>query len=361
MKDGLAPELEGDDPGDGRNVATDRTVLEGEGAQQIVRAHGANFPVPERGFPVEHAPSETFDREAPTYHGLPMLKDPVWVASIAAYFYVGGVAGCSAALAASVDLAGDAGLERLGRRTRWIAAGGAILGTGLLIHDLGRPARFLHMLRVFRPTSPMNLGAWLLAAFGGASAAGAVLGGRGAIGRSATLAAGVLGPPLATYTAALLANTAVPVWQQGRRTLPFLFGASSVASTAALLQLLPLARREERTVRALGIAGKAAELVAAEAVEREVGQVERAALPLRQGISGTFWKAAKLLNAASLALDLLPTGEPWRRKAAGALGTAAALALRYSVFRQGKASTHDVRATTEVQRAGHGAAEVTAR
>ena len=36
---------------------------------------------------------------------------------------------------------------------------------GLLIVDLGRPMRFLHMLRVFKPTSPLSVGSYILSPF----------------------------------------------------------------------------------------------------------------------------------------------------------------------------------------------------
>lgn len=333
---------------DGRNLAPDRAVLAGEGAQQRVRDPGAAFPVPQRLFDPE-LPRERGGR--PTYHGLPLLKEPVWLPTIAVYFYAGGVSGCSAALAAAIDLAGGAALERLGARVRWLAVAGGIASTAILVHDLGRPTRFLHMLRVFRPTSPMSVGAWLLAGFGGAATAAAILGPRRLPGRLAAWSAGLLGLPLATYTAALVANTAVPVWQESRRALPLLFAASAASGTASLLELLDLDRREARAVRVLAIGGKAAELVCGRAVEREAGRVERVARPLHRGASGALWKAAKILTAASLALDLAPVRGHGPRRAAGALGTLASLALRFSVFTQGRASARDPRAVSAQQRA----------
>ena len=35
----------------------------------------------------------------------------------------------------------------------------------MLVLDLGDPLRFHHMLRVFKPSSPMSLGTWSLAAY----------------------------------------------------------------------------------------------------------------------------------------------------------------------------------------------------
>ncbi|WTI72054.1 polysulfide reductase NrfD [Streptomyces sp. NBC_00728] len=48
------------------------------------------------------------------------------------------------------------------------------LSAAALIHDLGRPGRFANMLRVFKPTSPMSMGSWLLSAYGPAAGAAAL-------------------------------------------------------------------------------------------------------------------------------------------------------------------------------------------
>ena len=115
----------------------------------------------------------------------PVIKPPVWTHEIPFYFFAGGLAGASAGFALLSDLRGDeaAGAARLGA-----ALAGAAVSPALLISDLGRPERFLNMLRVFKVTSPMSVGSWILSAFGAATAAGALHalgGGRlGAAGRS---------------------------------------------------------------------------------------------------------------------------------------------------------------------------------
>jgi len=86
----------------------------------------------------------------------------VWIWAVPAYFYAGGVAGASAILAAAAGRLGGDDTENLVVRARWIAAVSGGAGSVLLIHDLGRPRRFLHMLRVFRPTSPMSVGSWIM-------------------------------------------------------------------------------------------------------------------------------------------------------------------------------------------------------
>ena len=103
---------------------------------------------------------------------------------------------------------------------------------GLLIEDLGRPSRFANMLRVFRPSSPMNMGSWLLSVYGplvGAAALSDLLGVAKPAGRAAEFGAAVLAPAVATYTAVLVSDTAVPLWHDARRELPFVFMGSACA------------------------------------------------------------------------------------------------------------------------------------
>jgi subtilisin family serine protease len=123
------------------------------------------------------------------------------------------------------------------RRAWATALVGATASPALLISDLGVPRRFLNMLRMFKVTSPMSVGSWILAGFGTATAPAALhalSGGRlGAAGRAAQVTSAVLGMPLASYTAALVSNTAVPVWHHARHELPFVFAAGAAMSAGA--------------------------------------------------------------------------------------------------------------------------------
>lgn len=169
-----------------------------------------------------------------TYYDLPLLKPPVWTWEVPTYFFVGGAAGASAVIAMAAQIAGAD--EKLVRDARWIAAIGANLSTPLLIADLGRPERFLNMLRVFKPRSPMSVGAWTVAVFGGASTAAVIVSWKPLRMLFAGVAA-LSGLGMATYTGVLLGATANPLWKEHARTLPVHFAASALGSAVSLLEL----------------------------------------------------------------------------------------------------------------------------
>lgn len=252
-----------------------------------------------------------------TYYDIPLLKPPVWTWEVPVYFFVGGAAGASAVIALAAQVTGaDRNLVRDARR---IAAAGAALSAPLLIADLGRPERFLHMLRVFKPKSPMSVGAWTLAVFGGASTGAAIFKGR--LGDAAALVAAGSGLVMSTYTGVLLGATAIPVWVQHKKTLPIVFGASALASAVSLLELRG---HREPALNALGFAAAAAEAALAQRSKR-IGAAE-----LFSGI------VPAVLRAASIKSKRL------RRVAAGAalLGS---LLTRLAWVEAGKASAKDPR------------------
>ena len=291
------------------------------------------------------------------YHGQPILKEPVWTWEIPLYFFVGGMAGASAGLAYATHLQGD----ELASRRAWLTALCALSASPpLLISDLGRPSRFLNMLRMFKITSPMSVGTWVVTATAGAtaiSAADAVgLAPPGpawsrAIARAAVAtrpAAALGGLSLATYTAALLVNTAVPVWHEARWTLPLVF-ASGAALSAGGACTAATPGAHAGPARRLALIGAAAELASTEIMHRRLGIH---AETYRKGKAARW---ARISQASILAgAALLSAGGPQRRRGvaagAGALLCAGALATRRSVFAAGRASAADPRYVVQPQR-----------
>ncbi|MCA1845794.1 MAG: polysulfide reductase NrfD, partial [Actinobacteria bacterium] len=221
----------------------------------------------------------------------------------------------------------------------------------LLIADLGRPSRFANMLRVVRPTSPMNMGAWLLSVYGPSAVSAAVLDAVGALPRAGAVAdvsAGVLGSLLTTYTGVLLSDTAVPAWHEAGRDLPFVFAASAAASAGAAAQILACPA-EAGPARRLALIALVAEQAAMRRMERRLDPLIGA--PYRQGAAGRYLKAARWLGVAG-GLTLAAGG---RRRpatvAGGALLLASAVVTRFGVFEAGFQSADDPAATIVPQRA----------
>ena len=280
------------------------------------------------------------------YYGRPVLKPPVWKPVIALYFFTGGAAGASSTLAFAAELAGN---RRLARSALLASVAGVAISGPLLVVDLGRPARFLNMLRVAKPTSPMSVGSWILTAFAPASmvaATSAVTGGLPRAGKVAAATAAALGPAVATYTAVLVADTAIPAWHDAHRELPYLFAASAAASAAGTaMAFTPVA--DAGPARRLAVTGAVLELGAFRAMKSRLGDV---AGPYRDGQAGRLAHAAEACSAAG-ALLVLAAG---RRRAvavvAGSLLCAGSLLTRFSVFRAGFESAADPVATLGPQR-----------
>ena len=281
-----------------------------------------------------------------SYYGRPILKAPVWKAYIPVYFFAGGLAGASSTLAVAARLAGN---QRLARSALVASAAAMAVSGPLLVLDLGRPGRFLNMLRVLKPTSPMSVGTWVLAAFAPASFAAAasdLTGGLPRLGRAAAAGAGVLGPVVATYTAVLVADTAIPAWHGAYRELPFLFAGSSMASAGGMaMAFTPVA--EAGAARRLAAAGAALEVGAFRAMERRLGEV---AGPYRDGRAGRLSKAAEACTGTGAVLALAGGRRRPTAIAAGVLLCAGSILTRFSVVRAGFESAADPAATVGPQR-----------
>jgi formate-dependent nitrite reductase membrane component NrfD len=299
--------------------------------------------------------------EFQSYYGRPIIKEPVWeVPDVPGYLFFGGLAGASSVLAAGAQLTGRPGLTRVAKLA---GLGGISVSTVFLIHDLGRPARFHHMLRVFKLSSPMSVGSWILSAYGPMAGAAAVadlakllpstgpattLATRAAAlaGPPATVAAAALGPAVATYTAVLLCDTAVPAWHQAHQEMPYVF-VGSAASAAGGFGLLAAPLAEQGPARRLAIIGSAAELAAKKLLERRLGEL---AEPYLTGRANTVLRVGEVLTVGGLAGAALSRRSRVGSALSGLALLAASALTRYGVFEAGLASARDPKYTVVPQR-----------
>ncbi|HEY6961344.1 MAG TPA: NrfD/PsrC family molybdoenzyme membrane anchor subunit [Gaiellaceae bacterium] len=281
------------------------------------------------------------------YYGRNIVKEPTWSPEIPVYFFTGGLAGASAVLHGIARLSGN---HTLARRSMAIGAVADVLNPMLLIKDLGRPERFLHMLRMFKVTSPMSVGSWILFAQSGSAITASLLEWLDVLKPlkvAGEVVSFVAGPPLATYTGALVANTAIPVWSEARDELPWLFASSAAASAGAAAAVFT-PTEAAGPARRTAIAGVVAELGLTQVMERKLGFVGEV---YKQGEAGKFNKITKACTIAGA--GVLALGGRKSRAAAvagGALVLAGEMALRWSVFKAGFQSARDPRYTVIPQK-----------
>lgn len=284
--------------------------------------------------------------EPRSYYGEPVLARPVWTPEIAWYFWVGGIGGAAAPLA---TLAARRGNEPLARRAALVALGAGVISPVLLISDLGRPSRFFNMLRMFKVTSPMSVGSWILSAYGPAAgfiAGREVLGIFPRIGAAAHVGSLLLGPALSTYTAALIGNTAIPVWHEAHTDLPGVFAASSAASAGGLLAALT-PESHAGPARRLGVAGAVAELALVQRMEQRLGPL---AHPYHEGVPGRLAHGAKALTALGGVALAAGRRRPAARIGGGLALTAASALERWAIYKAGFVSADEPKDTIGPQR-----------
>jgi formate-dependent nitrite reductase membrane component NrfD len=283
-----------------------------------------------------------------SYYGKPIINAPVWEPlDVAGYFFLGGLAGAGSVLAACAQLTGRPRTARALKISSLVAISGSLAA---LVHDLGRPARFLNMLRVVKPTSPMSMGSWLLMGYGPAAGAAAVSDVTGLfprLGRVATAGAAALGPAVAAYTAVLAADTAVPAWHEAYRELPFVFvGSAAVAASGMALVAGPA--EENAPARSAAVFAATLEVAVAKLMEHRLGMIGET---YREGRAGRLMRAAAALSAAGAAGAASLGG---RSRTAAVLGGAALLTAsactRFGVFDAGMRSAKDPKYTVVPQR-----------
>lgn len=312
------------------------------------------------------------DAEFSSYYGQPIVKPVPWDYKISLYLFFGGVAGGSGVMQAGALATGNAVLRRNTRLTAMAAVG--VSGIAL-VADLGRPERFLNMMRTVKLTSPMSVGTWILSAyagFAGVTTASEVLnllpvpearrrsleGSRGplatlsrlvgALDTPSSIGQALMGAPLAAYTAVLLADTAHPVWHESRRTLPFVFvGSAALASGGLQMALAPPALTAP--ARRLALVGATTELIAMHRLEERLAELDIDEPTTTGQGAGKLHLARALVIAGGI--GTLVSGRSRLLAIASGTALAAASALtRFGVVEAGIESAKDPKYTVRTQR-----------
>jgi len=293
--------------------------------------------------------------EFQSYYGRPILKVSKWKEPhLPGYLFLGELSGALAVVGA---VAHATGRRPLARTARLAAAAGAYAGGIALATELGRPERFLHMLRVAKPTSPMSIGSWILSAhsaLASTAAASEMTGKLTGLGSAAGLGSAVTGPLLAAYPAVLLADTAVPAWHAAHRELPLLFvgGAMTAAGAAGLAaSAVSRDRSDFGPAYRLAMIGAAVESLGGYGLETMPGIVGE---PYRSGSAGQLITAARYLTVSGGVTALAARRSRVAAVTAAALLTGGGLCAKFAVLRAGKASAGDPKYVVASQRPGAG-------
>lgn len=300
--------------------------------------------------------------EFTSYYGHNVVKPSPWEADIPAYLFSGGLAAGSSLLAAGASLTDRPALQRNGRLAALVAL---LVSMYALVHDLGRPKRFVNMLRTVKLTSPMSVGTWILSTYGPLAGLAAVAELAGMLPAGASqgrfrwafrllslldrpvgVVAGVAAPPVAAYTAVLLADTATPSWHAAYRELPFVFCASAAAASGGLgMVTTPVG--QAGPARRFAFGGALVELAMERRMEQSMGVT---AEPLHEGKAGRLTKAAKACTAAGAVGTLLAGRSRPVAVLSGAALVAGSVCTRFGIFEAGQESARDPKYTVVPQR-----------
>lgn len=298
------------------------------------------------------------------YKDVPMLRQPTWQNEIAAYFYLGGITAGAQVLGALASMSGEK-YRSLARTAHLVAFATMVPCVPLLIMDLGRPSRFHHMLRIFKPESPMNLGSWTLTIHGGITAlfAARVLARSGKLPLVGPLFAIVPERPLALvgvapaltlggYTGVLIGTTSVPVWSTSS-LLGGLFTASAFTTGTAAVQLASIlsGRDEPQEHRALGPLNLLLDASDLALTAGYLATSGRAAKPMFSGLGKVFTFGGAAASAGAFALELVGMRSKGNRRMFSGLAAGSALLggalLRWGIVRSGHTSANDREGTLE--------------
>ncbi len=310
--------------------------------QKHARASGVRI----EGAPFPEATPET------GYYGIPMLKAPQWTHEVPLYFFVGGAAGAAAIIAEAARMTRSGDSVKIVRDARTIAAVGALISPALLVLDLGRPSRFLHMLRVFKPQSPMSMGVYIVSVFSPAAVLTKfhevalhkfnILPLRFMQELTSTLAA-LFGFGMATYTGVLIGATAIPVWNKHVRSLPVHFAMSGMGAATGMLTLMG---NDSRALNTIALGTSAIEIAEGIHIESQKSAVVD---PLRKGVSGTLTRLGGILSGpvpfALRTVSLFVSKSRSRKlhRAAAISAIAGSIITRFAWIKAGHASARDYR------------------
>jgi formate-dependent nitrite reductase membrane component NrfD len=226
---------------------------------------------------------ETYYRESP-------IKPGPYRWAIIFYFFIGGIASAAQFIATIADLFGGERDAKVVRAGRYLALAGALISPILLIADLHKRERWYNMLRIYRSTSAMSVGAWALSLFGafsGLAAAGQFLDDLGlGVGKAAArlvqIPAAIAGGVVALYTGTLMAATAAATNASAYPFLSSLFASSAASTAAASLivaaQATGAPESSKRKLNLIALIAGAAELVFALLIRRKWQRDESFAL-----------------------------------------------------------------------------------
>jgi formate-dependent nitrite reductase membrane component NrfD len=268
----------------------------------------------------------------------PMIHAAVWTWQVPAYFFVGGMASGSAFVSIACDLVGDHDAAALARK---ITLGAALPAAPLLIADLGRPARFLNMMRIFKTRSAMSMGAWCLIAFSTTSsgAVAADLLGFKRTARAAGAATAALGTYLGSYTGVLLAATATPLWARSRALLPPIFICTAAASGAGANRLFQRRGPARKALGTIELVAMSSELVLTAVNEHRLDSVKEH-LEHHKAFKAATWATRLGLLWRLLRSDDVPS----------VLFMLAALGYRFAWVQAGVSSSSDDEAVARMAR-----------
>ena len=311
-----------------------------------------------------HHPRTDPEREGRDYYGIPPIKEHTWTWEVPVYFWLGGIGAGSQLISTVAQLLGWKD-KAFFRATRYTVLVTMILSPILLIMDLGRPERFLNMLRILKLRSPMSTGSWALSVFGGLSGliATAQAAQDGLLGRDNILARLVktfipdrllsvvalpVGLYVGLYSGILLSATSVPMWARNFLLMGPTFLSSGLSTAlSAISFVLHLGEwGEKRTLEALRRAERISLLIESALIAASLLRMGRWGKPLYSKRLAPLFFGGTIVGGILAPFALLSGRESRPRGLlASVLVLLGGLALRFAMVEGGRLSARDPQAT----------------